>query len=150
MWMEKYLAAAEKFLTLAIVTQPLTNGPVAKFKASQLESTGVGDTRDDGSRLLATIGEVYKRYTFPKPGDYVLRVRAAGEQAGPEPVRLTFKLDGRAQRTVEVAAVEGAAQTYECRVKAQPGERRVAVAFINDFYNPDDPNPDNQDRNAIV
>jgi hypothetical protein len=150
MLMEKYLAAAEKVLDLAIMTGPVTNGPVKRFDAAEMKCTSVGEKQEDGARMLATEGEVYAHFQFPKAGEYALRVRAAGQQAGPEPVRLEFRLAKQPVKVVEVKALEDEPQLYEARLQVQPGEQRVAVAFVNDYYDEKNPDPEKRDRNAIV
>jgi cytochrome c553 len=150
MLMEKYLAAAEKVLDLAVRTGPVTNGPLKRFEAAEMKCTSAVEKQEDGSRLLATVGEVYTQFRFPKAGEYVLRVRAAGQQAGPEPVRLEFRLDQHQVQVAEVKALEDQPETYEVRLQVSPGEQRVAVAFINDYYDAKFPDPDKRDRNAII
>ncbi len=77
-------------------------------------------------------------------------MRAFGEQAGPDPARLEFRLDGHPVKVVDVGAEEAHPKVYEVRVQLPPGQKRVSAAFINDYYNPDAPNPENRDRNLIV
>ncbi|HEX4645518.1 MAG TPA: DUF1592 domain-containing protein, partial [Verrucomicrobiae bacterium] len=101
-------------------------------------------------RELSNEGEVFTPFQFPKDGEYLLRARAFGQQAGPDPARLEFRVDGKAIKVADVTAVERKPEVYEIRFTAQAGEKRVAAAFINDYYNPKDPNPENRDRNLII
>src|SRR5262249_38301701 len=59
-------------------------------------------------------------------------------------------LDDTDIQTVDVGAVEGAAQDYETKLSVPAGKHRFAARFINDYYKPDDPDPKNRDRNLIV
>ena len=150
MLMEKYLAAAGKILDLA------TDGPqpagmtTNRFAAAKMECTAQGSLMGRAGRSLATEGEVATNFSFPETADYLLRVKAYGEQAGTEPARVEFRLDGLPIKVLDVTAVAADPQFYEVRTHIAAGDRRVSAAFINDYYNPNDPNPDNRDRNLII
>ena len=62
---------------------------------------GQGGPRGNLS-VLATNGEWHQRYTFRRPGLYVLRARAFGQQAGPDVGRAEFRLNGRRVKRVEM------------------------------------------------
>src|SRR5262249_15637080 len=53
-------------------------------------------------------------------------------------------------RTIDVKAVRAAPQTDEMRIHLPQGQTRLAAAFINDFYDPDQTDPRKRDRNLIV
>jgi len=134
--MEKYLAAAESIAKRAIVVEGESAGEPAK------EYPG---------RALASTGEARARHEFPRDATYVLRIRAYGQQAGPDPARMTVKLDGEPLETFDVRAVEEEPGVYEARAKVKAGVRRIAAAFINDYYDPDNPDPSLRgDRNLFV
>ncbi len=134
--MEKYLAAAESIARRAIVVEGASAGEPAK------EYPG---------RPLASTGEARARHEFPRDATYVVRVRAYGQQAGPDPARMTVKLDGEPLETFDVRAEEGEPGVYEARAKVKAGVRRIAAAFINDYYDPDNPDPTLRgDRNLYV
>jgi len=145
--MEKYLAAAEKIAEKAIV---VPEAKAVRFEADRLSATGGAGQAESGGYLLYSAGEVGAEYTFPHEGEYLLRARAYGQQAGPEPTRMAFRLDGREIQTVDVKAVEGRPEVYEARRKIPAGRHRFAAAFLNDYYQPNDPDPANRDRNLIV
>jgi mono/diheme cytochrome c family protein len=145
--MEKYLAAAEKIVDRAIVS---SDPKAARFQAERLGETGGAGVINDSARNLVSNGEVFVDYSFPRDGEYVIRARAWGQQAGPDPARMAFLLEGKELETVDVAAKEDAPKVYEKRVQVQAGKRRVAVAFTNDYYMPKDPDRNNRDRNLLV
>ena len=148
--LEKYLAAAEKILDAAIVTEDPNRSRVKRFEAYALEGTAPGDTVGDGARSLTREGDIFLTFKFPRTADYILRARAYGEQAGPDPARMTFRLAGKDLQTFDVEAVESAPKIYEIRVKVEAGKQRFAAAYINNYVNPKDPNPKNRDRNLII
>lgn len=148
--LEKYLAAAERILEAAIVVGPRTNSPARRFEAERLESTAPGGLFGDTALLLGREGEVFVEVELPRQDEYLLRARAFGQQAGPEPPRMEFRVDGQAIRVFDVRAVESAPEVYETQLRLPAGKRRFAAAYLNNYLNPDEPNPNNRDRNLII
>ncbi len=141
--LEKYLAAAQRILDRAIVTGPPE--PVTRrFRADEL--TG-GEPNEAGGRSLFSEGEIHFQYEVARAGEHLLRLRAYGDQAGPEPVKIALRLDGRPLGEFQVTATARAPQVLTNRLHLEPGRRRLAVAFLNDYYQPDAPNPRRRDRN---
>ncbi len=131
MLFEKYLRAAERIMDEAIVSGPRPP-PLRHFEAKQLEGgADLGEIRG-----LASNGELTVAYKFPAPGKYVLRVKAYGQQAGPDPVKMAVRLEGKDIQQFDVKAKASEPKTYETEVKIDAaGQKQVAVAFLNDFYN---------------
>ena len=146
---EKYLAAAEQVLDRAIATPDSRHPPKRLFPAEKFKITGGGGLEGCCVNLFST-GEVFVDQPVSAPGEFIFRVRAYGQQAGPEPAKMALKLDGQKIKTFEVKEVEAAPGTFETRLRLEPGSRRLGAAFLNDYYNPNDPNPANRDRNLVV
>src|SRR5206468_3923607 len=89
--MEKYLAAAEKILAAAIVTDDPAKARIRRFEADNLEGSAPGEAVESGGRRLSREGDIFVNFNFPQDGEYVLRASAYGEQAGPEPPRMTLR-----------------------------------------------------------
>ena len=89
-------------------------------------------------------------HSFPRNGHYVIRVRASGDQAGPEPVKMAVRIDGKDLKQFDVTAPSGKFQDFQLKQNLRGGPRRLAVAFLNDYYKPDAPDPKQRDRNLIV
>src|SRR5437762_9210098 len=115
--LEKYLASAEKILDAAIVTEDPNKSRMKRFEAYALEGSAPGDTVGDGGRSLTREGDIFLTFKFPRTADYILRARAYGEQAGPDPARMTFRLAGKDLHTFDVEAVESNPKIYEIRVQ---------------------------------
>ncbi len=148
--LEKYLAAAERILDAAIVTPESIKPPEQIFAANAFKATGGGGLSGTCCFQLFSQGEVYVQFAPRSSGEFRLRVRAYGQQAGPDSVRMTVKADGKELKTFEVKAVEETPGDYEVRCQLAAGNRRLAAGFINDYYNPNDPNRANRDRNLVV
>ncbi|HWA10025.1 MAG TPA: DUF1592 domain-containing protein [Opitutaceae bacterium] len=138
-----------------------------RVPAAKLEVTGVGKFGPQGERILEHEGEVAMKYTVPAEAEYLLRAEAYGQQSGPDPVKMEFRVDGKAVNTFDVIApakmlpiagqrvfssvlLNAIPQAYEFKVKLPAGEHRFSAAFINDFADPENKNPNLRDRNLIV
>jgi len=148
--MEKYLKAAETISEQAIIAGPKARGPVVTWDGQKLDASAGGSPADDGGRMLTSDGEIAVSHHLPAIGEYLLRIRASGDQAGPEPVRMAVRIDGKELKRFDVTASRGNSQECTFRQKLRAGPRRLSVAFLNDYYKPDDPDPRKRDRNLIV
>ena len=147
---EKYAAAAEKILKAAFAPGSGNSAPTKHFPAAQLPSTAKGGPFGDNGQALNTEGELSTPIKIAKAGEFILRAKAFGQQAGPDPARMEFRLDGKAVKVFDVKAVERAPEIYDFKVKLAAGDKKFAAAFINNYLNPKDPNPENRDRNLII
>lgn len=147
MLMEKYLHAAEQVAEAAIITPESANQPT-RFTAKQLN--GSADDADKGGRMLASEGELSTDFACPKEGTYTLTAHAYGEQAGPEPAKMAFRLDGKDVKTVDVAAIKRQPGDYTISVQMPAGKHQIGLAFVNDYYVPANGNQPAQDRNLVI
>ena len=148
--LEKYLAAAEKVLDAAILTDETANQPRQKFEAEKMHSTAKGGVYKGWALSLDREGEIARHVDFAEDGEYIFRARAFGQQAGPDPARMEFRLDYKPLKIVDVKAVESAPGIYQVRFKTKAGSHRIAAAYINNYLNPNDPDPENRDRNLLI
>jgi hypothetical protein len=147
--MEKYLAAADKIMQSAIVTEESKKAAVKYFTGGLLKGSAQTYTDENGTTFLATEGELSTSFHFPKDGDYVFRIRASAQQAGDEPAKMELRIAEHDPQKFTVTAVEGAPEIYQGRFTIKAGKLRVAVAFTNDFY--DEKAPEGKkDRNLLV
>jgi mono/diheme cytochrome c family protein len=146
--MEKYLTAAEKVSRAAVAAPEDTNKP-AHFEAETLPGASKSSFDTLVGHIFASNGEFGVEYDFPVAGEYKLRARAFGQQAGPEPCKMALRLDGKDLNTVEVRVRRDAAQVYETKTTVPAGKHKFTVAFLNDFYN-DMGGGRVQDRNLVV
>jgi hypothetical protein len=132
--LERYLAAAEQVVREVVFIADEANAEARRFPGKTLPSTG----------------EVAGAFESPATAEYVIRVRAAGDQAGPDPARMAVRLDGDAKQTFDVPNRRNDPRDYEVRLEVPIGKHTVGAAFLNDYYKPDDPDPKNRDRNLHV
>ena len=148
--MEKYLAAAQEIAARTILDADAATPPVRKIKATSLRFAS------NGKAVRGSVGSIYPPdglyadVALPRDGEYLLRARAYGDQAGPDVVRMAFVVGRKRIKTVMVPNVKKDPRTYEVRARIPGGTQRIRVDFVNDFYNPRDPNPNERDRNLHI
>ncbi len=145
---EKYFNAAEQITEKAIV---LPDVKTVRFNADKLE--GNDDNGGDGGNVLlgVTGSTAAVDYDFAKDGNYLLRVRAFGQQFGNEPVRMSLQLDGKELRLVDVTAVEKEPQNFEETITVKAGKHKLTAVYTNNYKVVDAPDPkDRGDRNLLI
>jgi hypothetical protein len=148
--MEKYLDAAEQLASAAILDRDPTQLPRTTLQREQLQATGGVRSDDYGVYGLYSQGTVSGSFKFPRQGEYLLRVEAGAQQAGDEPAKIELRLDGKKVAVLDVTTSADKLQFYEHKAQVKQGAYRLDAIFINDFYNPGDPNPNNRDRNLYL
>jgi hypothetical protein len=123
--LEKYLAAAETVAQKSILT----------FDENSAQS------RKEKGRQLSSNGEVVFEADFPHTGKYVLRARAAADQAGPDKAKMAFRLDDKELEVFETKnRRRGDFRNYEHKLEIPQGRHKFVAAFINDYYEPNNEN----------
>jgi hypothetical protein len=144
--LERYLAAAEHAAGEAFPHfAPLD----VRVEAEAATRQGRGGVRD-GWAVLSTNGQFATRVDVPWDGEFLLEAHVYGDQAGPDPVELAFRLDGARVARRRVHAVRDEPRVYRTRLALTRGRHQVAVAFTNDYWQPEDPDPAQRDRNMAV
>ncbi len=132
--MEKYLRAAEEVTSKAIV-DPSVPAFSETIKGEQFKKSG-GTRPHDGYHIITSNGTIAYDLSVPASGEYEVEVRAYGDQAGDEPVEMSFGANGKSVGTEKVAAEENEHGDYAFTAKLKKGKNRIEVAFLNDFYDP--------------
>ncbi len=145
--LEKYLAAGEAVARAAILDfRPVRE----RVEAESAAREGSGGNVHEGFGVLWSNGAFVGRVRAPWDGEYVVRARAYGQQAGPDPARMALRVDGRLLQQFDVEETDDEPGVFEARVRLTAGEHALAAAFTNDFYAPDAPDEDQRDRNLAV
>lgn len=145
--LEKYLAAAEAIAERAIALPGKRSWSVDPEKARLDGGVRVGDSGEFG---FFANGEASFAFDLPREGQYALKIEAWGQQAGPDRCRMEVRVEGKPiQPPIEVAATRAKPVVYEVPLRLAP-RRRIGVAFVNDYYRPQDPDPAQRDRNLYV
>ncbi len=122
--MEKFIAAAEAVTTKAIVIDGKSRP--RHFKGDFFRSAHEDAVRPLGNDILGFYkeGDATADIDFPMAGDYVLRLRAYGEQAGTEPPKLSVSVDGR---ELDIIPVWQSPRKHRRTMKCVFGPRRGAI-----------------------
>lgn len=127
--MEKYLDAAIEISGQAIYTPPAPLLFEVEKQAAQLE--GASRYARGAIATIASRGTVTLITDVPFAGRFTLTVRARGDQAGDEPVKIEVQ-SGRDQRIIEVPSSDP--QEYVTLLRLGRGERKIDFTFVNDYY----------------
>ena len=146
--MEKYLAAAEKIASQAIVGDPSSLAKVQRMDKN-LQTEGAARFSGDHYALISR-GTITGEFETPRPGMYVVRAKAGQTAAGNEPARMEVKLGTKKTKVFDVTAPRTEPAVYEFTIKLPAGKHQVSAAFINDFYDPEAKDPKQRDRNLYI
>ena len=143
-YFQRALEAAERVAAEAIlVLEPLKT----RIPAAKLEATGRVYDVGEGYRKLVTSGSFAGPITIPHRGRYRIRIRVYGDQAGPDPVRVSLRVDGRRHGIKATRSTKDAPETLQFVIPLEVGQRRFEVYYLNDYYRPEAKDPQQRDRN---
>lgn len=148
--LEKYLLASEQIVEKALLRKPDENGPFKEIEAQKMKYVGPGEMVKHGTVwvVLTSNSELQVEEEIPEDGLYKFSSKCFGDQAGGEPPKLAYKVDGETVAVLDVKAPSFKMSGWVGeKIRLSKGKHLLAVAFINDYYKPDDPDPKNRDRN---
>lgn len=143
------------------------NSATRRYRAGQLEATGEGANTTAGDRKLLKNGEVVTTVELARESEVILRAQAYAQQAGTETAKMAFRINGEPLKTFEVLApatmqplpgqrvfslslLVPQPRVYEVKTKLPAGKHRFAAAFVNDFEDLQNKNPNLRDRNLVL
>ena len=139
---EKYEGAAGK-LAKAALAAGITAGVAVRVEAENATTT-TGALFNGNAWNLFSAGNVSSSQAAMAAGQYTFSVRALGQQAGPDPVKMALLVDGAQVATFDVPNT--AMATFSKVVTLAQGTHVFAVSFLNDFYEA----ATGADRNLVV
>lgn len=145
----RYLEAAEVIAERAVPLEEGLPPRTTRYGAAELR----GGPHRRGAAWLVSRGVARARADVPRAGEYIVRAALFGQQAGPEPCRVRFVLDGaKSEATFDVEATSAEDATIvEVRLPAERGgDLDAGVEFLNDYYNRNAPEGEARDRNLAV
>ncbi len=145
--LEKYISASERIAGAVIMTDE-DGRRKQRFDATQLTGTGAARTGGDYVQMTSR-GSATCQPEIKLAGEYLIRVEAMADQAGPDPARMEILVDGKSIKVHDIKEHRKSA-AYEVRHTLPAGRPRIEAAFINDYYQPDAKNPRDRDRNLAV
>ena len=151
--MEKYIRAANSVADKALDTSDV--GRIDLMLDAKKFWNHKGETQVQNEvRWFYSEAEARTKFTAPATGSYLLKLRVSATQAGPDAARFALRVDDEPAKEFDVTAryqnEKGPWQTIEQELRLKSGEHRIAVAFINDFSDPQNPAPEKRDRNLAL
>ncbi len=144
--LEKYVDAAERIAAATILTEAASKRK-KRFGADLLATSGAASR--GGSIRMHSRGSAIAHHDVKLAGEYIIRVEAEADQAGPDLAKMEILVDGK-KATVHDVKGHRTVGTYEVTVALHKGKRKIEAAFINDYYQPKAKNPQHRDRNLSV
>lgn len=147
--LEKYGAAARDVAVAVFHGEDPKRPAVRRFEAESMQLVeGAGAGMDGDVANLYQRAGIEQVVRLPRDGVYRLVLSAGADQAGDEPAQMVLRLDGRDLDTFEVP--ERRPREFVLTAPLCGGERRLGVAFVNDYYDPKHEDPQRRDRNLKV
>jgi len=146
--LETHLRLAERVAERAVLL-PDAPDPEKRHIAGAKLSPGDGSNAREEARVLYKNGKITFSHALPRAGDYALRVRVHGDQAGDEPCRMALEAAGREMLRADVPEKKGDGRIVEAYAQLAAGPTRITVAFLNDYWSPES-EPGDRDRNLVV
>ena len=145
-------AAFERFMELAEAIAQQACPDDAQPKKKRHKGKDLKMTSQSGQAMgdvmgLWSNGTAERSMDFAREGTYSITVRAFGQQAGPEPVRMAIMVDGKAVAEFALPETEKSPGDRRVETTIPAGKHRVGAAFLNDLYVK---GPPAQDRNMAV
>ena len=144
--LEKYLAAAEQISERIVYVPGVESGnkvPIGKENVSIDRGGSIS-----GSTIgFSSNGTVTLTVNIDTTGQYVFSVDVGAQQAGPELAKIELALDAKTLLKESVSALRDAPRKYSVEMELAAGRHKIALSFVNDFYNPKHPDPTQRDRN---
>jgi hypothetical protein len=147
--MEKYLSAAEQIINQAIV-DPVRGESILQLEGASMQRIGAEGWIDGTVHELYSDGLLEAGIRIPATASYEIAVNAYGKQAGADPARMSVRMDGNEVRLVDVPATRDRPGQYVVFTKLPEGDHKLGLAFVNDFYRPDNPDASQRDRNLTI
>ena len=143
--LEVYERAARK-LAEEVTTPPFAEPQLILYEGEgpKLEAT-TGAAGGQGYNLWSN-GQLYGSFPIPADGQYTIRARVWGQQAGPDPVKASFIIDDMNQEIIDITNTVDNPLVMEMQAELAEGNRIIGIEFHNDYYEPDE----GLDRNLII
>lgn len=143
---EKYINASEKILERLFPNEnpesSKKNIPLSRFKGDLFP--GGGDITLVSNYEISYTDEIIYE------GEYEYTVMASGDQVGADLVKMKIGVKNNSDSEFTVTTKRGTKERHVFKAKLKSGDSPFFIGFLNDFYQPNDPNPKNRDRNLIV
>ena len=150
--MEKYLTASEKIAQTALLPQTPEWPPRERHQAEDFvtRSDHIRPSRDKYLGLYRE-GSAYMELESERDAKYTLKFKAYGEQAGPEPPKLSVSVAGNEGVIFDVPQEAEQQGVFSMDVALKKGNTRITVSYLNNFNDSNFEIPElSGDRNLFI
>lgn len=150
---EKQLLAAEAIAARVVQDLDAPVPPRRRVQGKEGPKAAAHAPRAE-TRVVFSNGAWGFEHVLPRAGEYRVRVRWRGDQAGPEVVRAELRVGGRSLSATSVDGEEWHEHEWQGALSA--GRQRIAAAFLNDYFQKAEPASEARpavpqaDRNLVV
>jgi hypothetical protein len=130
---EKYLDSADRILDKAIVDEQVNLKLTGEQLPATVDGKPVEASADGKGRAFTAIGEAFLDVAAPSDGKYTIKIKAGGEQAGSEPVRMLVKVGNEVVKEFKITASRTSPTTVSATLSLMKGANHVAVCFANPY-----------------
>jgi Protein of unknown function (DUF1592)/Protein of unknown function (DUF1588)/Protein of unknown function (DUF1595)/Protein of unknown function (DUF1585)/Protein of unknown function (DUF1587) len=135
--MEKYLLIADEVLDRVIRPDQMK----LSWRAGQLDLLSEGKTdagkADGAERQFSGPGQLSAILPAPVDGSYTVKIRAASEKLGKEPLRLAVRVGNQVLGELKITAPLKNPATYTLTIKLSAGRAPVSFIVINPVVQPE-------------
>ena len=157
MLMEKYIRAAKKVTEeSAWIKQPLRTEFTMIHEEFNILS-GQGRNDDGPAAALYTNGEMAAQFHVEKYANWRLMLDLGADQCGSEKARYAVLIDGNKYAEGEIINPfdrdhpdQGGWQRVTVEARLGSGKHKLAIRFLNDAADPQNPDPKKRDRNLLL
>jgi mono/diheme cytochrome c family protein len=138
-----------------------------RYLPDQLQVAGEKSVTPSGDIKLLKNGEVATAIDLTNDSEVILRAQAFAQQAGTETTKMEFRVDGRPVKTFDVIAPATMQPlpgqrvfsltllvpqpfVYEMHTSLPAGRHRFSAAFVNNFEDPTNKNPNLRARSLTI
>ena len=145
--LEQYLQVAEELVDRVL---PASQGGLVTLSGPSLLVDGEEPASPGVAAVLARRGEVVARLDPGRFGPAEVELVVGADQAGDEPAHLELRVNGRLLHEADVLGERDLPDQIPVRLELTGEPIELAVAFTNDYWDPDEPDPSRRDRNLHV
>ena len=146
--LEKYLQAAEAVAADVFHGEDPARPERRVFAGGGMQLVGGRGATMGAAAHMDTRSTIEQAVTLPRDGSYRVRIAAKAQQAGDEPARMSLQLDGGRLELLDVPNRRLREFVIERPLKG--GAHVLGISFVNDFYDPKNPDRRRRDRNLDV
>jgi hypothetical protein len=133
---ERYLAAAEKVMSLAILNDHKPRAD--KIEVNLLDIAGGPATGSTAVSRKIDENESTVKVELPVPGEYTLRIQAESLKVGPDVTKMECKLDGQLIRTFDLSGVKDKKDVLKVPMRmARAGTFTLSIRVANPLEKPE-------------